>query len=164
MITLTDYTACDSVRAVLGVSEEEVPDTVLASPIYATLLSETLLELSAALATTYITTKDKVTRTADEQRFVDLTQTFSAYSVASKMLGSLPMFAPMTIKDSKAMVTRIQDPFAALKEDVAGTYTYIKDKLLAAFAVVSPANPAPNITTRTLVVATGLGLDPVTNK
>ena len=48
---ITDYAAYDEIRAVLGVSDEELEDATLALPMYEKLLNMELLDISEDLPT-----------------------------------------------------------------------------------------------------------------
>lgn len=163
-MALADYTDNDSIRATLGVSDDELPDVVLNLPLWGIMLNEGLLEIAADLPTTYDTIKGLTPpRTSDQQRFLDLTSTFSAYYVASRLLGPLPVFAPQTLKAVKDQFTRVPGAFDGIQASVAGGLSYIKEKLVVALQVVSPSDIAPLPVTRVWGVSTGLANDPVTN-
>ena len=159
---ITSYTTCQSVRAVLGVSEPEITDVVLEDPIYEVVLKEDLRTLNTGLRADFLALLPPVTPTDDQERFIELVQTYSAYQVARQLLGALAMFAPKTIKDSRTEVDRVTDPYAHTREAVANSLVYLKGKLLEAYAVIEPTAPAPTVARRTLVVNAGLGLNPVT--
>lgn len=162
-MALTTYTTYDEVRAVLGISPEEIPDATLALQIYSTQLDEDLRDVSTDLASTFATINALTSPTADQTRFLHLASSFAAYSVAQSLLGGLQLFAPQQITDGKTHQIRVQDPFKDLRENIAGSYTYIKTRLEAAFAVVSPTHTAPDAVTRVFIGSVGLATDPVTN-
>ena len=163
---IVDYTSYDAVRAVLGVSSEEIDDDVINLPLYEVMLSEDLLDLSGSIQTDFITVRDIPvgTQTDIEKRFVRVMQTYASYQVASTLLGSVALFAPKDITDSKASVTRVNDPFKTLKEDVLASLVYIRTRLLTAYDAYSPTYAAPTAVTRTFITSTGLAIDPVTNE
>lgn len=163
---ITDYTSYDAVRAVLGVSNEEIDDDVINLPLYETLLSEDLLDLSATIQADFATVRDIAvgTQTAIEKRFVRVLQTYASYQVASTLLGSVALFAPKDVTDGKAATARVADPFKTLKEDVLASLVYIRTRLLTAYDAYSPSYSAPATVTRTFIVSTGLAIDPVTNE
>lgn len=152
----------DSVRAVLGVSAKELPDTVLGNSIYSVRLKEDMLDLHAQMVTDFARVSALPSPSKDEQRFLDLAQTYAAYNVANQCLVSLPMFAPLTIMDEKAELTRNANSFAQLKADVGAVLTLMKKRLQAAYSKINADAPAPTAVDRVLAVAVGLGFDPVT--
>lgn len=152
----------DSVRAILGVSAQELPDTVLTNSIYSVRLREDLRDLNSRIVTDFATYAALDTLTDDQDRFLDLTQTYAAYQVAWQCLTSLPMFAPLTIKDEKAELTRNVNAYDRLKADVGAVLALIRGKMLAAYAVLNPDAPAPLAVDRILSLTVGLSADPVT--
>lgn len=158
----TDLVTTSSIRAVLGVSEKELRDDVLIDTIYATLLQEDLLQLHASIITDYELAYAEDPRTELEQRFVDMMQTYSAYQVASQCFGSVAMFAPVTIKDSRSELTRTADPHAQLKENILASLVLLRKRLRAVYLLVNPAATIPVTTARTMVTAAPLGTNPVT--
>ncbi len=161
-MSITTYTTTNSVRAVLGVSEPEIPDTVLVDPIYEVVLKEHLRGLSTTIRAAFLAAVADLSPTADETRFVELMQTYAAYQVASQLLGSLPLFAPKLIEDASSKMDRITDPFASLRESLAASLAWLRGVLLEAYEVLVPAEPAPSAVARTLVVNVPLGTNPIT--
>ena len=161
-MSITTYTTTNSVRAVLGVSEPEIPDTVLVDPIYEVVLKEHLRGLSTTIRAAFITLVADLTPTDDEARFVELMQTYAAYQVASQLLGSLPLFAPKLIEDASSKADRITDPFAALRESLAASLAWLRGVLLAAYETLEPDEPAPSSVARVLVVNVPLSVNPIT--
>lgn len=159
---LTDYTTPASVRSVLGVSMPEIKDEVVQNPIYETLLEENLYSLHPQMAADYLLAKAAEPKTNLQERFVNVMQTYSAYQVASQMLGSVAMFAPKVIEDSRTKIERFTDAYKALKAEVLATLSYLEGKLLDIYALVNPDAPAPAKIARILVVSAPLGLDPIT--
>jgi hypothetical protein len=150
-----------SVRAVLGVSAKELPDSVLTNPIYSTQLREAMIEMHPSMVADFATAAALASPSAKQQRFLDLASTYAAYHVANQCLGALPMFSFQTIMDEKAELTRNVDAFKNLREDVTASLSVLKRRLQSAYADVNPAAPAPNPTTRTWAAAVGLASDPV---
>lgn len=163
---ITDYTSYDAVRAVLGVSSEEIEDSVINLPMYETLLAEDLLDLSSSIQADFITTRDiaAATQTAIEKRFVKIMQTYASYQVASTLLGSVAMFAPKDVTDGKASMARVSDPFKTLKADVMASLVYIRTRLLTAYEAYSGSYTVPVAVSRVFISSTGLSIDPVTNE
>lgn len=160
----TSIATTSSIRAVLGVSERELRDDVLLNPIYRVRLNEALLALHPSLFDDYVTAEavPEVSRTSAQQRLVDLTQTYSAYQIASQCLGSVAMFAPIVIKDSRSELNRQDDPFAALRLDVVAVLAILKTQLLTAYNAINPGSPVPSATARIRALIAPLGVNPVT--
>lgn len=161
-MSITDYTTCTAIRAVLGVSEDEIDNSVILLPIYEVMLQEDLLDMSATLQTDYMAASVLVNPTAVDLRFIRIFQTYAAYQVAYTLLGSAQMFAPLDIKDGKAGVIRVADPFKPLEEMIIKSLSYIRIRLLAAYQAYNPAVLAPNAISRVMLTGAVLGVDPVT--
>ena len=163
---LTQYTTYDDIRAAIGVAEEEIPDVVLALRNYEMVLQFELVDLLPKAVPTldaYFLTLVVSTHTAtpDELRFIQMLQVFSAYVVARHLLLVLPMFAPVTVKDSKTELVRTTDPYSATKAGVASFYQLMRARVLAAYLVLFPSAVLDNPTVRHPLLAVGLGSDPV---
>lgn len=158
---ITQYTPYGAVRAVLGVSANELADNVLDLTLYEVMLTEDLDLLGASMISDYGVAKALATPTAISTRFVRVLQAYASYQVAYSLLGSATMFAPKDITDGKATMARVADPFKNLETNVARGLAYVRGRLLAAYGAYNPANPAPAAVVRTYVSAVGLALDPV---
>lgn len=169
---LTDFTSYAEIRAVLGVSSTELPDTVLAQPQWMTLLSIDLEDLHAELETLYMQYVDLYgTMFAEppdgsyrnERRFYNLARLYASYVVAQNLLGTLTMFSVQTLTDGRASFTRQTDIFADVREAVTGMLTTLKVKLSAAYVVLAPTETAFTTTSFTYTTSTGIATSPVTN-
>ncbi|MCP3024959.1 hypothetical protein [Cupriavidus basilensis] len=160
-MTLTDFCQYTEVRAILGIEPRDLEDTTLALPLYARLLSLALADLSPTLEADYLLTKQKVSKTAGEQKFMDLVQVFSGYAVARELLTALPQFAAMRIVRGKDTYERQIDP-EAIKEAVLAAIGRLSAPVLAAYATLSPTNATSSAPRRTLFSNSALGTDPVT--
>lgn len=159
----SDYTSPNSVRAVLGISVKEVSDTVITDNVYLTGLLEALRAVSLTLAADYRALKAlSGTRTADEARFLLLAETFCAYVVAIQLTPNLPMSAPQIITDGKSEQGRIANPYLLLLPNLTASLALFKANLLDAYAGINPAIPKTAKTRRTMVLGSGLAVDPVT--
>ncbi len=161
-MALTDYTTYDEVRAVLGVAEEELEDVTLALPIYETLLEEDLADLSPNMEANYTAVKGLPTPSPNETRFLRLISAWSAYRVAIHLLSPLAMFGPKVIESDKDKEERIQDPYAALREQVPVAANVLKGRILALYAILFPGESQPVPVDVISVVVVGLGTDPIT--
>lgn len=160
-MAFTDLTTSSAVRAVLGVSEQELPDDVLLEPLYTTMLVEDLRDIHPQLVNDFAEIAALVTRTDNQERFYDLVQMFSSFHIAKRCLGAVAMFAPGTIKDARAEMQRSDDPYKQLREDVRATLPILKVRMRGVYALLNPAAPAPTATER-LRVLVATPVDPVT--
>jgi hypothetical protein len=161
-MSFTDYTTPASVRALLGISEKEIRDTVVTDTVYLTALLEHLYGLSPTLADDYQTNKADTSRTALQNRFCLLAETVCAYVVAIALIPNLPMSAPQTITDGKAEHTRMANPYENLRDPLTATLDYYTAKLLAAYALVNTGVVLRSAVARTMVTSVGVAPDPVT--
>lgn len=155
---LTDYTSYDEIRAVLGVSDEELEDGTLALPLYLTMLLMEFDDIEPTLDVQYTNIKALPSRTTQEQKLLDVVSVFSAYAIAQHLLTSLPLFAPKRITDGRAEMDRIADPFESVREEVRNTYRILRARLLVVLGVVPIA-----VRSRTMFAAVGLGFNTITN-
>lgn len=157
----TDLTTSSAVRAVLGVSEQELPDDVLLEPIYMTLLTEDLRAIHPQLITDFAAAAAIEARTDEQERFVSLVQMYAAYHIAKRCLGALPMFAPRVIKDARSELQRSDDPYTGLKADVTATLPVLKVRMRGVYALVNPAVQIPTALERIRVLV-AVPINPVT--
>lgn len=161
MPNLTDFTSYDEIRAVLGVSDEELEDVTLALPLYSNTLSFDLFDISPTAESLYQTIRalPPSSLTVPQQRFLSVAQVFSAYAVSRTLLTSIALFAPKRITDGRAETDRVTDPFKDLRDDVNAGYQSLKSRLVDALAglgeVLTPA------TSRVYATTAGLATDPV---
>lgn len=162
-MTLTDYTSYAEIRAVLGVSEEELLDADLALQTRLTALESNLLDVSDVMLSTYATIKAIAigSRTADQQKFFLLTQYYSAYAVGEELLASSPMFGFKRVTDGKAEAERF-DKFADLKDGILKAASVARKRLKLALGTLNVGYTAPATTTMIPILGIVGGTDPVT--
>ena len=162
-MALTTYTSYAEVRAVLGVSSTELPDTTLALPMYGLLATLALEDIHVDLPTSFSTVSALPSKTTNEQRFVDLVQLYVPYTIAKNLLTSLPMFGVKQLSDGRAEFQRQADVFDDVRDGVDAALSSLRYRLAAVFSVLNPTlDVSLTIPTVATVVATGLNLDPVT--
>ena len=163
MISLSQFTSPDAVRAALGVADEEITNQDIALPMYEQVLQLDLYELETTMADYFLGMPvDISARSAAQTRFADLMNLYSCYVVAKHLLISLSMFAPKLIKDSKTELERVIDPYAQTREGVRGFYHSLQAKLLAAYIALVPSVVAPKVVKFTSMFSVPGGTDPVT--
>jgi len=137
LLTLTSY---QDIRAVLGVSEDEISDDTLALTTWVTGLTLELLEVAALLPAQYTTVAAIAAgaRTADQQWFYDLTRLYATYAVAKQLSSGLPLFSPKNITDGKASIGRFSDsPYKETIKAVQAGYERYQVALASAYSVVA---------------------------
>lgn len=163
MANLLTFTSADEIRAVLGVSPEELEDDTVELPLYFKQLQFDLSDVASGLEASYLAVHALpiASRTSVQQKLLDVTSVYSSYAISRLLLTSLSAFAPKQITDGKAATTRVEDPFLRVREGVEAQYAVLRARLLAAYA--ASGNSVGATTSRVYVVAAGLGTNPVTN-
>lgn len=161
-MALTDYTTYDEVRGILGVAEEEIPDAVMSLDVYYTTLLEDMYALAPGMQANYEATKALPVPTASQARFVRLVKAWSGYDVAAQHLDSLSMSAPKTIESDKDKTDRMADPYEQIRANLPGRLATVRDRLLGLYVELFPGDPVPARPTATVIIAVGLGTDPIT--
>lgn len=163
MTTLQQFTTPDEIRAVLGVSPEELEDVTLAMPLYLRQLQFELSDIDSTLESSYLSIAAMSSRTTAQQKLYDVMQAFAPYFLAKILLTSAPLFAPRRITDGRAEAERVVDPYLEVREGVDAGFlslrSRLKDALTALGTTVSSTNLAMVYT-----LASGLAVNPVTNQ
>lgn len=136
MAVLTTYTSYDEIRAVLGVSTEELEDSTLSLGMYAAALTAELEDINTGIPAQFITVAGMadIARTANQQRFFDSTRLFAAYAIAKQLGSSLPLFSPKDITDGKASVARFADsPYQTTLKEIKNMYEAARLRLGKAY-------------------------------
>ena len=162
---LTTYTTYDEVRAALGVSKTELPDTVVSLTQWDTLTVIGLEDVNLGIPAFYaiVSAIASNARSTAEQRFYDLTRLYACYNLAQTLLVSLPMFSVKRLTDGRAEFDRQSDIYADVRDGVRGMQSMLRLKLSASFVILSPGAILFNSGNFDRTVSTGLAIDPVTN-
>ena len=156
MTTLTDYTTFAEVRAALGVSDDEVGDDVLGLAMYGSHLGTELDDLTLEfgltddIETTYEGLKAILPGdlTKPQTRALETVSLFATYAVARHLGTSLPMMAPKSLGDGKALMARFSDsPYKTTLANVEAQYEKVKVSLGAALAALSSTTATTLVTT-----------------
>ena len=165
-MALLDYTTYDDIRAVLGVSTDEIEDATLSLAVYEYGLASEIRSVSRTLvsdlATVYAIAESSWT---DAQReLVEGMSLFCTYSVARQLLTSLPLFSPKEISDGKASTVRYStNPYEETIRRVENEYVRYKTELDSAYAAVKSSSVTARIDRTFMVVSTPTS-DPVTGE
>lgn len=161
-MALLDYSTYDDIRAVLGVSNEELEDVTLALGVYSSNLVMELEDVDADLPSEYATVAALASnvRTEAQQRFYDVTRLFAVYAVAKQLGSSLPLFSPKDVSDGKASQSRFADsPYRETLKKVDAYYGRTREKLETTYAALSSSSTTA--TQRTLFSISSPASDPV---
>lgn len=156
------YTSYDEVRSVLGVEDDELLDETLALPVYLNLLLEDLMDVNINTEKMFDDISGEDDPTPLQLRFLRLVGTFSTYSVARHLTTSLPMFAPRSLGDGKATMSRFLDPYKDTIKKIEEQFTLTQGRLQQ---VIDELNSeTKEATTKRYFVGVGLSRDPVTGQ
>jgi hypothetical protein len=162
-MSITDYTTYAEIRALLGVSDEEISDAELALPVWSLLLNEKLSDISEAVDTNRkaVALIPAANRTAIQNKFFNVSSLYAAYAVAQELLIALPMFGFSQLTDGKAEIQRF-DKWADLKAGIEKGANAMRAKLRLALAALDPSYNIPQAVSNVYIVGTGIATDPVT--
>lgn len=133
---LTEYTTYDDIRAALGVSSDDLGDETLGLNLYENLLQGELEDVALTLPATYASTLAVASPTDVQTRFLQAASVFATFAVAKQLTTSLPMFAARQVTDSKAGVTRFDNPYVETIKAVSREYEKARARLAAALGAV----------------------------
>lgn len=158
-MALTDFTTYPEIRTVLGVSDDEISDAELALPIREAELWMDFDAVSPNLIDIHELYKNAPSPTPPQRRIVRAVPVFAAYSVARRLLVSLPIFAPKKITDGRAELERIADPYKHIR-------TELPLALQGVIAIIEQAledlGEGTVIAALPIIAVSSLGIDPVT--
>lgn len=162
--TLTAYSSYAEVRAALGVSTTEVTDAVLSQTMWVTYLNSDLESVKSDLVTVFDTLSALASPSLLESKLLSLIKLYATFSVANRLLVSLPYFGVKELTDGRASFTRADNPFEDVYNGIAANISILKYRMLAAYSTLYPSEIVPtklNFATG-LIRATGLAVNPVT--
>lgn len=140
---LTPYTTAAEVRGVLGVSDEELTDDVLALQLYEDALLADLYDVSTAVVSQYQTVSAVSSPTEIQKRFLQCVRSFSTYSVGRALMTSAPLFSPKSIEDGKAKQSRFDNPFKDMTKRIDAEFARWQTRLEDALTALGQAASAP---------------------
>jgi hypothetical protein len=163
-VDILSVTTFADIRAVLGVSIEELSDPTLSLDVFALNLEVEMRDLGVSVVSDYLAVlaKPALQRTEQEQWFFTTTKLFGTYAVAKHLLGSLPLFSPREITDGKAAFTRYAaNPYTDTIKAVGAQYAQARSRVSDAYGVLNAQTAV--VTGTPLYMAGGpAGYDPVT--
>lgn len=136
-MALTDYTSYDEVRAVLGVSVDEIADATLDLGVYSLNLLAELEDISETLPEDYaiVSDIDGGNRTEKQRKLYNAVQLFAPYAAGKQLASSLPLFSPKAVTDGKSGFTRYSDsPYKHAIDNCFKQYSANRQRLVDAYA------------------------------
>jgi hypothetical protein len=158
---LNQYTTFEDVRAALGVSDNELEDTVLTLKLYEDHLMSDLDDISVNLRSTFVSFSNDPAPTDAMSRLLQYARLFATYSVAKALTNTLPLFAPRAIEDGKARFQRFESPYKDTIKSVEREYERWRNRLLAAFTALGETDTR---TARSYMTVVSPIYDPVTGQ
>ena len=157
---ITKYTSYDEVRSVLGVEDDELGDSTLGLGVYYNHLLEMFEDINPTLVQLYDEVDGTPGKTPLQERFLRLVQTFATYAVAKQLTLSLPMFAPRSIGDGKATMSRFPNPYKETIEGIEEQFTLTQNRLQQVVDELTSENRG--VEPRRFFIGVGLAQDPIT--
>lgn len=168
-MALTPFTTTAEVRAVIGVTPEELEDSTLNLGIYETNLRMELDQIQdndGALVTEFevIVAKAENDRSAQEKKLHAAVMLFCPYPVVLQLETGVPLFAPKAITDGKASITRhAESPFKEQFDRARQYYERFRQNLLKVWAAYN-ATTSTSVGIPLLAVISSPSTDPVTQQ
>ena len=157
---ISKYTSYDEVRSVLGVEDDELLDETLALPVYYSHLQEEILDINPRAEELFDMISELDDPTPVQLRYIRVMGMFATYAVAKQLTSSLPMFAPRSIGDGKATMSRFLDPYKDTIKKIEEQFTLNQGRLQQ---LVDELNSETRVkTSRRFLIGVGLSYDPVT--
>lgn len=157
---ITKYTSYDEVRSVLGVEDDELDDSTLGLGVYYNHLLEMFEDINPTLVQLYDEVDGTPVKSPLQERFLRLVQTFATYAVAKQLTPSLPMFAPRSVGDGKATMSRFLDPYKDTIRGIEEQFTLTQNRLQQVVDELTSENRSAE--GRRFLIGVGLAQDPVT--
>lgn len=164
-MSISTYTTADTIRALLGVSDLEIEDVQIDLPNYELVFLLEVEDIDKGAAgllpqyTTFVAISSG-SRTAQQQRYIDLFGLLAAYSAARQILGTDSTAMPVLLADGRAQFERVQARDRLVAAISAG-YSLVRSRLAAAYLVLVPTANIASPEARVYTGAVGLGSDPV---
>jgi len=161
---LTTYTSYADVRAVLGVSDDDIDDDTLALPTYDDMLRMEMDSLNVGLHPKFLEVAlvQPTALTDAQSMFLRYFRLFCTYATARALASALPMFGPKSISDGKASMARFSDnPYKTTVAKVEADFARMSSLLASSYAALE--STSTTVFSRPWFSAVGLDVDPVTN-
>lgn len=163
---LTAFTTYDDIRAMIGVTNKELPDTDLALESYLYGLENELEAVGANLEDDYMAASTAVasgTETTTQKALYRATRLFATASVALAVAYSLPMRAQKSITDGKAGISRFSDsPFKETLNNLLTLAASAKSSLAVQFAASTGSTVLSTAGIPFFMAVVSPAVDPVT--
>lgn len=166
-MAILDYTTYDDIRAVLGVSSEELEDATVSLQVYEFGLSSEIRSVSRTLVSDLATVvaSPEAGWTDVQRELVEGMTLFCTYSVARQLLTSLPLFSPKEITDGKASQVRYStNPYEETIRRVQAEYSRFKTDLDAIYASFKSSTATASTTRILMIGGPSTSINPITGE
>lgn len=163
-MALLDYTTYDDIRAILGVSTDELEDGTISLSVYEFGLSSDIRSVSRTLVADHaiVAAIPESSWTDTQREFMEGMSLFCTFSVARQLLTSLPLFSPKELGDGKATQVRYSDnPYKEVIRRVEAGFDKYRLELEAVYAEIKSSSAAAR-TDRIFMIVSSPTTDPVT--
>ena len=157
---ILNYTTYDEIRAILGVSSDDLEDATLDLQIYDNYLTMELEDVNINIPDAFSTAYTAPSPTAAQLRFLQATSMFAAFAIARQLTTSLPLFAAKQETDSKASGTRFDNAYKDTIASVQKEYGRMRNRLIQCYDAV--ASTETTKVTRTFFGIVKPSSDPIT--
>ena len=138
-MALLPYTTNNEVRAILGVTDNELSDDALGLGVYERNLKRELRDAGTNVTPIFrdFLAIPASSRSETQIEFIEAVQVFSTYAVARQLGSALPMFAPKEMGDGKSVMQRFGvSPYQDTLKTIETMYNRAQLHLVSAYAAV----------------------------
>lgn len=126
---MADLTTADAVRAAIGISESELPDSVLSQPFYARGVEKALRKIDSEIVNNWANLLESDDE--NDRMVVGIVNDYAMYKIAVHACQSIELLAARTMTDSKATFQRFEVDLSALITRLEGMLAQVEDELLS---------------------------------
>jgi len=162
-MALAPYTTAALVRNALGVNVRDRSDAAIDTVTNATVMNEAMYTIGPSLPADLAAAIAAPSPTTIQARFRDLGSMYCCYAVALSEVKAAPLFAPKEVKDDRTAMTRIDDPFKNLRDELTTALGYVAGRLRTVYAQAVPGATLEPIEGAVLATRVGLASSPATD-
>ena len=156
------------VRGLLGVTDDEIDDSVLSSKVHMAEIADSLDVINPELSERYTELARRVeegdsTVTKTELKLVGRVQVYACYKLAQLVMPALPLRALKRETDGKAEGERVADPFSELAAHLKEKVDDLISRIGVTLAELGLTGTAVSVAGR-YSVGSALATDPVTGE
>lgn len=154
----------EEIRALLGVSDEELKDSQLDLPVFLRGVKASVNRIDPRIWSTYAALPESPLTDTDEEQFADAFQSYATMRAAQLLAISLPNYGVRSLTDGKAAFTRQTDSVTPTLENLRLEVDQAASELADAAGRLLPVIPAARVSMGLIGRATLGANDPVTGQ